>query len=224
MPEFDIDQFKKSWQEQNVQPKYNSTDIELMLNKSSRNYVKYILLISCAEFLVILAMNLYNLFAGGESTTFMSILERFGVINSPDIESNFDHLYLGLKIVSLLLTAYFVIRFYENYKRINIESNLKKLIEQVIKFKKTVNLFIIANIFLMVIYSMTLVVFTNHILAEQNILLTKSTLVGFYVGFFLLLGLSVVLIWFYYRIVYGIILKRLGNNLAELKRIDSQNS
>ncbi|MGZ5265037.1 MAG: beta-carotene 15,15'-monooxygenase, partial [Kaistella sp.] len=59
MPEFDLDNFKKTWQEQEVQPKYNSTEIEAMLNKSSRNYVKYILWISIAEFLIILGMNFY---------------------------------------------------------------------------------------------------------------------------------------------------------------------
>lgn len=224
MPEFDIDQFKKSWQEQDVQPKYNSTDIELMLNKSSRNYVKYILWISCAEFLVILGMNLYNLFAGDESQNFLNILQKFGVQNSVDLKTNFDHLYLGLKIISLALTAFFVICFYINYKKITVESNLKKLIVQIIKFKKTVNLFILANIFLMVLYSITLVVFTNWVLVQQNISLSNATLIGFYVGFFLLIGLSVLLIWFYYKIVYGIILKRLGNNLAELKKIDTENS
>ena len=224
MPEFDIDQFKKSWQEQDVQPKYNSTDIESMLNKSSRNYVKYILWISFAEFLVILGMNLYNFFAGDESQNFINILERFGVKNSVDLKTNFDHLYLGLKIISLALTAFFVICFYANYKKINVESNLKKLIVQIIKFKKTVNLFILANIFLMVLYSLALIAFTNWVLIQQNISLNNATLIGFYVGFFLLIGLSVLLIWIYYKIVYGIILKRLGINLAELKKIDTENS
>jgi hypothetical protein len=32
--------------------------------------------------------------------------------------------------------------------------------------------------------------------------------------------LSVVLIWVYYRIVYGIILKKLGKNLEELQKIE----
>ena len=37
-----------------------------------------------------------------------------------------------------------------------------------------------------------------------------------------MMGISVVLIWVYYRLVYGIILKRLGKNLEELQRIDEQ--
>ena len=224
MPEFDLDQFKKSWQEQEVSPKYNSTEIEAMLNKSSRNYVKYILWISCAEFLVILGMNVYYLFAGEDSQTYINILEKLGVKNSIEVQSNFAHLYLALKVVSLILTACFVVKFYWNYKKITIESNLKKLITQIITFKKTVNLFILANIFLMILYTVVLVIFTNWILFEQHISLPKSTLIGFYIGFGLMMAISVLLIWFYYRVVYGIILKKLSENLLELKKIDSENA
>lgn len=224
MPEFDLDQFKKSWQEQKVSPKYNSAEIEAMLNKSSRNYVKYILWISCAEFLVILGMNVYYLFAGEDSQTYINILKKVGVQNSGEVQSNFAHLYLGLKIISLLLTACFVVKFYRNYKKITVESNLKKLIVQIIAFKKTVNVFILANIFLMILYTVSLVIFTNWILFEQHISLPKSTLIGFYTGFGVMMALSVVLIWVYYRIVYGIILKKLSDNLSELKKIDTENA
>src|SRR5690606_36331804 len=105
MPEFDLDQLKKSWQEHKVAPKYNSTEIEAMRNKSSRNYVKYIFWISCAEFLVILGMNIYYLFAGEDSQTYINILRKVGVHNSVEVQSNFDHLYYVLKVISLILTA-----------------------------------------------------------------------------------------------------------------------
>lgn len=51
MPEFDLDNFKKTWQEQPVQEKYDNTEILQMLNKKSRNYVKYIFWISVVELL-----------------------------------------------------------------------------------------------------------------------------------------------------------------------------
>ena len=64
MPEFDLDSFKETWQQQPVQPKYDTSEIESMLNKSSRNYVKYILWISLVEFILILGANLYYTFLG----------------------------------------------------------------------------------------------------------------------------------------------------------------
>lgn len=222
MPEFDLDHLKKTWQEQEVQPKYNSGEIESMLNKSSRNYVKYILWISLAEFTVILCMNLYYLFIGNDSKSFINILLKLGITDSAKLDADFNHLNFGLKIVSLLVTAYFVIQFYRTYIKINVESNLKKLILQIIKFKKTVHLFILANIGLLIFYTVILGVFTFWVLNEQQIELNNPTLVGFYVGMLVMMGISVVLIWLYYRLAYGIILKKLEKNLGELKKIEEE--
>ncbi|WP_332020618.1 beta-carotene 15,15'-monooxygenase [Kaistella sp.] len=222
MPEFDLDSFKKTWQEQKVKPKYNSTEIEAMLNKSSRNYVKYILWISIAEFLIILGVNIYYSFLGDDSNSFIKILGKLGVQNSTDLQTSFGNLYLVLKTISLIITAFFVVCFYRNYRKINIESNLKKLILQIIRFKKTVNLFILANILLLIVFTAILTVFTFTVLSQQNIHLTHPTLIGFVVGIIVMTIISIVLIWIYYRVVYGIILKRLGKNLGELQKIDSQ--
>ncbi len=220
MPEFDLDSFKKTWQDHKVEPKYSNTEIESMLNKSSRNYVKYILWISIAEFLVILCLNIYYTFSSDDAATFIKTLERLGVKNTLELQADFAHLYFVLKIVSLLVTAFFVIRFYQNYMKIHVESNLKKLILQIIKFKKTVNLFILTNIVLLLAFTGVLTVFTFRVLSQQSIHLNHPTLIGFVVGLLLMTVLSVVLIWVYYRIVYGILLKRLGRNLTELQKID----
>ncbi|HOB24610.1 MAG TPA: beta-carotene 15,15'-monooxygenase [Kaistella sp.] len=221
MAELDLDHLKKTWQEQEVQPKYDSPQIEAMLNKSSRNYVKYILWISIAEFLVILGLNFYYSFIGDDSESFMNILGKLGIENTVELQADFVHLYFVLKVVSLVLTCVFVVLFYQNYKKINVESNLKKFILQIISFKKTVNIFILANILLLVFFTAVLTVFTFYILSQQHIQLSHPTLIGFIVGTVLMTILSIVLIWLYYRIVYGIIMKRLGKNLDELKKMES---
>jgi hypothetical protein len=60
--DFDIDDLKKSWQEQKVPEVYETSEIEAMLNKKSRNYVKYIFWISLVEFLFCFAQHLYHFF------------------------------------------------------------------------------------------------------------------------------------------------------------------
>lgn len=124
--------------------------------------------------------------------------------------------------MSLVLTAFFVLKFFQNYRRINIESNLKKLILQIISFKKTVNLFILTNIFLIILFTIVLTAFTFKILSQQNIHLNNPTLIGFLVGTVIMMAISVILIWIYYRLVYGILLKRLSKNLEDLQKIDQQ--
>lgn len=223
MPEFDLDSFKETWQQQPVQPKYDTSEIESMLNKSSRNYVKYILWISLVEFVLILGANLYYTFLGEDTADLVSVLGKLGIDNSDQFQNTLTQLYLALKMVSLALTGIFVYLFYQNYRKINVEANLKKLILQIIKFKKTVQLFILANILLVILFTLILGIFTFSVLAQQNIELTNPTIIGFVTGLLLTMGISVVLIWIYYRVVYGFILRKLGKNLEQLQNIEEGN-
>ncbi|QDP85965.1 beta-carotene 15,15'-monooxygenase [Chryseobacterium sp. SNU WT5] len=223
MPEFDLDNFKTTWQEQPAQPKYDSSDIESMLNKSSRNYVKYILWISIVEFIIIFGANLYYTFCGEETNGLVNMLKKFGIQDSVAFENTLTQLYLVLKIVSLALTAVFVILFYQNYRKINIEANLKKLILQIIRFKKTVQLFILTNILLVILFTLVLGIFIFSFLSSEDIQLNNPTFVSFLIAISVLMLVSVGLIWVYYRIVYGFILKRLGKNLRQLQNIEEGN-
>lgn len=220
--DFNIDDFKKSWQEQQVSEVYQSSEIEAMLNKKSRNYVKYILWISIAEFLFFAGVNTYTVFCTQKSSSFIDMLQKLGVHSNINIEANFQHLYLLLKIFSLALTAFFVLLFYKNYKKINVENNLKKLILQIIKFKKTVNVFILTNILVLIVFIFILSYFTMDIMKQQNIHLDNPTLTGFIIGILVSVGLGIVLILLYYRIVYGIIMKRLGVKLKQLQKIEQE--
>ncbi|CAA7392600.1 beta-carotene 15,15'-monooxygenase [Chryseobacterium fistulae] len=222
MPEFDLDSFKKTWQEQPVQQKYDNNEILQMLNRKSRNYVKYIFWISVVEFLFFTSLGLFYIIQGKESNSFINILEKLGVRRTPEIEHSFDNIYLALKILSLSITAYFVYKFYQNHKQIKIEENLKKFISKIIQFKKTVNMFILLNIGLLIIFTSIFTVFVFYVLNTQNIAITNSALSGFLIGIVLSTALSVLLIWIYYRLLYGIIMKRLDKNLKQLKDIDSQ--
>ncbi len=151
--DFNIDQFKKSWQEQPVSDVYNTSEIEGMLNKKSTNYVKYIFWISLAEFLFFAIVGICTIFSTQRSNSFTNILEKLGVQMNDDVEMNFEHLYFALKVFSLLITAIFVFLFYRNYLKIKVECNLKNFILQIIKFKRTVNLFIFTNIGLLIVFS-----------------------------------------------------------------------
>lgn len=222
MPEFDIDQLKKAWQTQNARPQYDKSDIEKMLNKKSRNYVKYILWISIAEFAVILLINLYYLFLGDDTSSFLSTIQKLGIKKTFEVEKNFAHLYFGLKTVSLSITGIFVLLFYRNYCRINVESNLKKFILQVIRFKRTVQAFILVNILLLIVYTAILTWFIFRVVAAQQVVMSSSTMWSFIAGLVIMLIISGGIILLYYRLVYGIIMGRLDRNLHQLKEIESQ--
>ncbi|MDR6923405.1 MULTISPECIES: beta-carotene 15,15'-monooxygenase [Chryseobacterium] len=222
MPDFDLDSFKKTWQEQPVQPKYDSTEILQMLNRKSRNYVKYIFWISVVEFLFFSVLGVFYFFQGDESDSFRKILEKLGAQESPELENNFDFAYLAIKIIGLMITAYFVFKFYQNYRKIKIEENLKGLITRIIKFKNTVNAFILISIVLLIAFTLVFSAFIFYILNSQNIQPSNSNLAIVIIGTIVSMILCILLIWLYYRLVYGIIIRKLDKNLKQLKEIDSQ--
>lgn len=221
MPEFDLDSFKKTWQEQPVQPKYDNNEILKMLNKKSRNYMKYIFWISVVEFLFFSVMGVFYLIQSNDSDSFLNILEKMGVQKDNQLVSKLDNIYLIVKILSLVVTGFFVLKFYQNYRKIKIEEDLKLFIIRIITFKKTVNAFILTNIGLLLILITALIGFTFYILNAQHIELDSSSFTGFIVGIVVSTILCVILIWIYYRLVYGIIMSRLDKNLNQLKEIES---
>lgn len=222
MPEFDLDSLKKTWQEQPVQDKYNDNEILTMLNRNSRNYMKYIFWISVAEFAIFSVFGLYYFIQGNENNSFLILLEKLGIHKNPEIEYNLDAIYFTVKIITLIVTGYFVIKFYKNYRKIKVDEDLKNFITRILNFKKTVNAFIITNIILFVMFTLTLTLFVLYTISSQNLILESSTITGFILGFALSTVICVLLIWCYYRLVYGIIMTKLNRNLNQLKEIDSQ--
>jgi hypothetical protein len=222
MPEFDIDNLKKTWQEQPVQPKYDSTEILNMLNKKSRNYVKYIFWISVVEFLFFFAVGVFYMIKGESSDSLTSVLTRLGVTQSNEFDKRFEVYSLLLKIVGLVVTAFFAIKFYANYKKIHIEENLKSLITRIIGFKKTVNAFIFTNIVLFCVYTLILVFLIVQIITQQHVSLDSSKIIRFVAAIVVAVVLGVVILLLYYKIVYGIIISKLDKNLQQLKEIEKQ--
>ena len=222
MPDFDLDSFKSTWQKQPVENKYNDSEILKMLNRKSRNYMKYIFWISTAEFLFFTLFGFYYIIQDKDSNSFMSLLLKLGVERNDELTSNLESIYLIIKITTLIVTGFFVIKFYQNYRRIKIEEDLKAFITRIIGFKKTVNAFILTNIFLFIIFTTVFTGFVFYVVNHQNIHLEPATKNGFITAIIVSTLLCVVLIWLYYRLVYGIIMGRLDKNLKQLKEIDSQ--
>lgn len=220
--DFDIDSLKKSWQDQVISDDYNQEEIEVMLNKKSRNYVKYILWISVAEFVIFGIINFIALFSNSFHTDFTNILNKLQIRNQNEVEFSLDKIYNVMKVASLVITGVFVVIFYSNYKKINVESNLKKFIIHIIKFKKTVNLFIFSNILLLFLFIGSFTAFIIFTIKKQNIQIDNPTFWGLITGVIFSLLVCIVLILLYYKIAYGIILKRLSKNLKQLETIDSQ--
>lgn len=133
---------------------------------------------------------------------------------------DFEHMYFLMKVLSLLTTAFFVIKFALNYRKIKVEEDLKLLILRIIRFRKTVRQYVAANFVLIFLYIGAMSLFIYKVLTLQHIQLNNPTLMGLIVGMAVAIFLSLVLLWAYYRLVYGILTQRLGKNLEQLKEIE----
>lgn len=222
MPEFDIEQLKSAWKDQPTADKYGQRDILQMLNRNSRNYVKYIFWISAAEFLVFLLLGIAYIFQDDADSSFIRLMQRLGLKDTVQLRMNFEHLYFLMKVISLLVTGIFVVRFYLNYRKIRVEDNLRQFIQKIIRFRRTVHIFIASNLALVLIYIITLAIFVMRSIKDQHITLQNSTTTGLIVGFVISTLLGLALIWLYYRLVYGLIIKKLERNLAQLREIESE--
>ncbi|MFB9119987.1 beta-carotene 15,15'-monooxygenase [Bergeyella porcorum] len=218
MPDFDIDSLKQQWQAQKISNPYSHSEILNLLNKKSRNYVKYILWVSVIEFLIILGSHLLV----DKHHSFFKIMENLDITVTDTLVQQYNTIYITMQVVSLLVTGFFIFKFYFGYKGIKIEENLKQFILKIIYFRKTVNLFIFINIVLFIIYVITLVGFVIGYSSFQNIEIESARALRFIVALSIGIGLCIALALIYYRIVYGILVKRLGKNLKQLQEMDNQ--
>ena len=145
MADFDIDNLKKQWQQQNATSQYASEDIRSMLNQKSRNYIKYILYISIVESILVFLLNAYDIIYDNGNDNIIQIVNTINIAHNETLDLYFNSFYWLMKIGMVITTFYFIFKFYKSYKRINIEENLKNFILQIISFKRTVNTFIIFN-------------------------------------------------------------------------------
>lgn len=224
MAEFDIDQLKKTWQEQDKEQLYNKNEILEMLNQKSRNYVKYILWISMAEFLVFGILTLAYSIYGNETNSLLNLLTKIGLNPTQTIKADIAHINFIIKIISLLVTGIFVLIFYKNYSRINIEANLKQFILQIFRFKKTVRYFILTNVLLLVAFNLIIASIVYTYIQQQDLQLQVYNWWILVLTTVFTCIISIALIFIYYKILYGIILKKLSKNLKQLQEIEKENS
>jgi len=210
----ELELLKKDWKRSEANlPKLTYDEIYKMIWKKSSSIVKWIFIISILEFAFWLLLSFA--FKDVES------VQKFDQMDS-------KHLMLGLTILSYIILAYFFFRFYTNYRKVNTTDNAKKLMENILRTRKTVKQYVIFN--MIVLFVSMIVAMYVQINNDPNILSTveQASLQGnevlvyaSFVGITLLafVGIVILLLLFYY-IIYGILLKKLNKNYNELKKLE----
>lgn len=209
----ELELLKKDWQRQEATlPKLSYDQIYKMIWKKSSSIVKWIFYISTIEFVFWIGISfipLNNEEISGEGAKIVEITDW------------------TIDIIFYLVIIYFIYQFYQNYKKISVTDSAKDLMKKIIKTRKTVMQYVWFNLGLfaitMVVVLSEVLIFNPPVELTERISSADSTLIAwllFGVVFALAIVFFGILLWLFYRLLYGILLKRLNINYRELKKLE----
>lgn len=211
MDELEI--LKRDWkkQEENY-PRLSYDEIYSLIWKKSSSIVKWIFVISVVELFL---------------STFISILYADKAYWEEMAKLNLTNFTIGLYIFSYSVTFYFIYRFYRNYKKISVTDDAATLMKNILKTRKTVKIYIAYVLISTGITALVIAYFSikDHKATSQVEELSKYSYDTLDWIKFILIGIIVLaiflsFIWLFYRLIYGILLRKLKKNYKELKELE----
>tara|TARA_B100000795_G_scaffold112372_1_gene83170 strand:- start:18300 stop:18947 length:648 start_codon:yes stop_codon:yes gene_type:complete len=211
-----LELLKSKWSEREKDlPTLTYNDIYKMLLKKSSSIVKWIFAISIVELIFWIVLGLTSPESNKEFLTDIGLQPTLNV----------------LYVIHYAVIAIFLALFYLNYKNIKTTDTVKTLMQSIIKTRKTVTYFVIYNVAstVLVLLYINLYFFSKkdqlYLLLKQGNDISESMAKENFTSVFFIaqFAVGVLLIGFillFYRIVYGILLKRLKGNYLELKKIE----
>ena len=210
-----LDLLKKQWQSQEQElPHLSYNEIYKILLKKSSSIVKWIFYISIAE---ILFWTILAFFVPESSTRFS---DDIGLHNTMMVANVLNYLIFG----------FFIVLFYRNYQKISTTDSIKDLMKNILRTRKTVRYFVIYNVlaFIALIVILNIYYYLNqdevfrYMMEDYGIKnISQEKFMSMFFIIQMLFGVVMVaLVLLFYRILYGILLRKLYRNYKELEKIE----
>ena len=193
-----MENLKDIWKNQGESKiSFSETDIYKMMHKKSASIVKWIFYISIIEFLIFIIPAFFIETSQEEKELGLTLFTR------------------GLSILNyVLIMPVFIYLFYKNYKSICTQDSSKKLMNDILKTKKTVTYYVYTQLTLIaVLLSVFFYKFSHSDLIPENS--NKAMIIGLSI---LIILFFLVIVWLFYKLLYGILLKELNSNYKELQK------
>ncbi|CAL2087640.1 hypothetical protein [Tenacibaculum sp. 190524A02b] len=215
-----LDKYKKAWDNQPEETeKVSKVDIYKMTRSKSSSIVKWIFIIGILELLFWGGLNM--IFVGSSYSELYDELHLHTIV--------YTSVYLHYFVIVLFLIA-----FYKNYKSISVSDSTKTLIKKILNTRKVVKYYVYFNIIYAALANIVLVLFifsdldalisyyNNHNIPISS---SKSQLAtSIIIAFILVLILMLVILWLFYKIIYGSLLKKLHINYQKLTKLEQSNT
>ena len=212
-----LDKYKKTWglQPKNID-KISSEEIYKMARSKSISIVKWIFILGFIEFSIGIIFMLLNIY---QNQTYDML--------ATDLLTRKYLLYLSFLTVPFLL--YFLNMFYNNYKNISVTDNTRVLMEMIKKTRRSVRNYILFNLAVIVLGSI-IITFISLKNSTRDIIL-RNQIINFKLNFnddesiiMIMVIITVIVltvIWSFYQLIYGNLLKKINRNYRELKKLDN---
>ena len=199
-----LDNYKKTWKNQPEEASKRSTiEIYKLAHSRSASIVKWIFIIGILEFVIFNALSF-----------FMDIDKANEKLNTLGLE----RFIFYFNFIYYVVLTYFLILFYLNYKRISVVENTRVLMKKILITRKTVKRYVIFNLAItaLIVLIVTITTLQNEfdIVGDTNIILIIFIIL-------VLLGLTLGIMWLFYQLLYGFLLKKLNINYKELAKLDT---
>lgn len=200
----ELDLLKKHWNENQNFPKISVQEIHKMIHKKSSSIVMWIFIISLIEFICLNLLSIFYFNTEDKKT------EKTGVV--------FNFMVEYIDFISVSISIIFIILFYLNYRKICVADSTKSLMTHILKTKKTVNYYIYTNLGVL---TLAFIVTLADILANDNSHNSNLFVTSITMGIILAIcAVFILIVWLYYKVIYGFLIKKLMKNYKELEKID----
>ena len=209
----ELDLLKKDWNKKQPDGKtLSSKDIYPMLHKKSSSIVKILFYISVAELI------------------FWILINSIPFVYSKNYKDKLEHIYqndnlfIGLTIFSYAVIILFIYLLYKSQKTISVTDSAKKLMESILRTRKIVKYYVLYNL---VMAGVSLIIgfyysFTHDPEAVSMLEnLSNNRLLLLVLVLIFITSVFIVIIWLFYKLIYGLLLRRLNKNYKELKKLEA---
>ncbi|MEW7278363.1 hypothetical protein ABW636_07185 [Aquimarina sp. 2201CG1-2-11] len=204
----ELELLKKDWQKQkNVFPKLSYNEIYQMILKKSSSIVRWIFIISILEFVLWTSLDIVFRLNGMHTKIENVDMGLFSIFSS---------------ILSYSVLVYFMVRFYQNYRKIKTTDSTKVLMENILKTRRTVRqyIFVSISLFAIVLISTIIYIFSFTDQFQNSTIQGEPPLWVVLVSTLMVVLIFVGLIALFYRLIYGILTRKLKKNYKELEKLE----
>ena len=207
----ELDLLKKDWKKSDNQYiSFSDSDIYKMSHRKSSNIVKTLFYISMAELVFWILINFLPFVLSDSIKAQLEAMSHSWV-------------YIALNMISYAVIVLFVYLLWKAQKAISVTDNAKKLMESILKTRKIIKYYVLYNLFLALIsipISLSFSINEHPELSEKISTASSAQLAIMLLVTIVITAIFLTLIWLFYKLIYGILIRRLNRNYNELKKLE----